>query len=158
MIEWSDEHLMIRDAVRSFIEAEIKPNLEELEHGDTPPYDVLRKLYQTFGIDAMAAGPASRSQIARRGRAGGGPSAEDGRAGVARTRSHAHDPDHRAVPLLPGHGDRAGRERGLTAAAIMSQGTTAQKERWALAAADAREDRRLGDHRARLGLRRLRRR
>ena len=42
MIEWSEQHLMIRDAMRRFIEAEIKPRLEELEHGDTPPYDVLR--------------------------------------------------------------------------------------------------------------------
>ena len=45
MYRWSDEQLMLRDAVRRFIEAEIKPNIEELEHGDTPPYDVLRKLF-----------------------------------------------------------------------------------------------------------------
>ena len=36
MIEWSEQHLMIRDAVRRFIEAEIVPNVEELEHGDMP--------------------------------------------------------------------------------------------------------------------------
>ena len=39
MIEWSESQLMIRDAVRKFVEAEIKPRLEELEYGDTPPYD-----------------------------------------------------------------------------------------------------------------------
>ena len=27
---------------------------EELEHGDLPPYDILRKLMQTFGLDEMA--------------------------------------------------------------------------------------------------------
>ena len=27
---------------------------EELEHGDLPPYDTLRKLFATFGLDAMA--------------------------------------------------------------------------------------------------------
>ena len=54
MYEWSDEQLMIRDAVREFIEREIEPNHDELEHGDTPPYDVLRKLFATFGMDAMA--------------------------------------------------------------------------------------------------------
>ena len=37
MIEWSEQHQMIRDAVRRFVDAEIAPNLEELEHGDTPP-------------------------------------------------------------------------------------------------------------------------
>ena len=53
MIEWSEQHLVIRDMVRKFIEAEIKPRLEELEHGDTPPYDVLRKMMKAFGIDEM---------------------------------------------------------------------------------------------------------
>ena len=43
MYRWSDEHVMVRDAIRQFVEKEIKPNLDELEHGDTPPYDVLRK-------------------------------------------------------------------------------------------------------------------
>lgn len=54
MYEWSDEHQMMRDTVRQFAEAEIVPHLEELEHGDLPPYDILRKLWSTFGMDAMA--------------------------------------------------------------------------------------------------------
>ena len=54
MIEWSEQHQMIRDAVRRFVAEEIEPNLEELEHGDTPPYDVLRKLFSKFGMDEMA--------------------------------------------------------------------------------------------------------
>ena len=54
MYEWSEEHQMMRDAMRRFVEAEIVPNLEELEHGDTPPYEVLRKLWSTFGMDAAA--------------------------------------------------------------------------------------------------------
>src|SRR5207253_1921113 len=53
MIEWSEQHQVIRDMVRRFVEAEIKPRLEELEHGDTPPYDVLRKMMQAFGIDEV---------------------------------------------------------------------------------------------------------
>src|SRR5258706_13250423 len=56
MYEWSDEHKMIRDAVRQFVEAEVRPQREELEFGDTPPYDVIRKLYKTFGMDEMARG------------------------------------------------------------------------------------------------------
>src|SRR5437016_12981907 len=54
MFEWSEEQKMIRDAVRQFIEAEIVPKRDELEHGDLPPYDILRKLFATFGMDAMA--------------------------------------------------------------------------------------------------------
>src|SRR5690554_5657981 len=54
MFEWSEEQLMIRDAVRQFVEAEIAPKREELEHGDLPPYDILRKLFATFGMSDMA--------------------------------------------------------------------------------------------------------
>ncbi len=54
MFEWSEEQLMVRDAVRRFVEAEVVPNIDALEHGDMPPYDIIRKLYATFGMDQMA--------------------------------------------------------------------------------------------------------
>jgi len=46
---------MVRDAVRQFVDNEIRPHREELEHGDLPPYDLLRKLYTTFGMGQLAA-------------------------------------------------------------------------------------------------------
>ena len=46
---------MMRDAVRQFVDNEIRPHREELEFGDLPPYDLLRKFYKTFGIDQMSA-------------------------------------------------------------------------------------------------------
>ena len=54
MHEWSESQLMIRDAVRTFVENEIAPHVEELEHGDMPPYELMRKMYKTFGMDEMA--------------------------------------------------------------------------------------------------------
>src|SRR3954447_6109811 len=52
---------MIRDAVRDFVEKEVRPRREELEFGDTPPYEAIRKLYSTFGMGEMAkAGFAKR--------------------------------------------------------------------------------------------------
>src|SRR5438876_9902611 len=54
MYEWSEELKMVRDAVRTFVDTEIRPHREELEHGDLPPYDLLRKLYSTFGMDQLA--------------------------------------------------------------------------------------------------------
>ena len=53
MIEWSEQHLAMRDAFRRFIDAEIRPRIDELEHGDVPPYDVLRKMIATFGMAEM---------------------------------------------------------------------------------------------------------
>lgn len=45
---------MIRDAVRRFVDDEVRPHIDELEPGDMAPYDILRKLLSTFGMDAMA--------------------------------------------------------------------------------------------------------
>ncbi|MDQ1438442.1 MAG: acyl-CoA dehydrogenase [Acidimicrobiaceae bacterium] len=132
MIEWSEEQVMVRDAIRAFIDKEIKPNLEELEHGDTPPYEVLRKLYRTFGMDAMA-----RDRFEKSVAAGGD---GDGSEGKERTEG-ARDPNTVAFTLIPiielcrycpGMVTAMGVSVGLTAAAIMSRGTEAQKRRWAL--------------------------
>src|SRR3954452_13851877 len=128
MFEWSEEQLMIRDAVRQFVENEIAPMRDELEHGDTPPYDILRKLFSTFGMDAMA-----RDQFKRRierekaGETAPAPGGDQAGGGAAMI----------LIPIIelcrycPGMVTAMGVSVGLTAAAIMSRGTTAQKERWA---------------------------
>lgn len=129
MIEWSETHLAIRDAFRRFVEAEIKPKLEELEHGDTPPYDVLRKMVATFGLADMA-----RMRFA----------ADLAREPGAAPRERKPSPqagDELAMQMIPiielcryspGMVTALGVSMGLTARAILSRGTRAQKERWAL--------------------------
>jgi hypothetical protein len=101
MYEWSDEHLMLQQAMRDFIAKEILPIKEELEHGDLPPYDMLRKLYATFGMDAMARDRSpSRSPTRRRSSPRARPVDEEpSRHGGGDGRLHPH-PDHRAVPPL----------------------------------------------------------
>ncbi|MBD0324260.1 MAG: acyl-CoA dehydrogenase, partial [Aldersonia sp.] len=54
MFEWSEEDLMVRDALRGFIDKEVRPHIDELESGALPPYDIARKLLRTFGVDKMA--------------------------------------------------------------------------------------------------------
>jgi hypothetical protein len=136
MYEWSEEQLMIRDAVRQFVEAEIAPKREELEHGDLPPYDILRKLFSTFGMDAMAR-DRFKQQIEREKRVAAG---EEQPAPKGQPRG-AGDPNAVAMTMLPiieicrhspGMVTAMGVSMGLTSAAIMSRGTIAQKERWAL--------------------------
>ena len=34
---WTDEELALRKVVRRFVEAEIAPRRDDLEHGDLPP-------------------------------------------------------------------------------------------------------------------------
>jgi hypothetical protein len=128
MFEWSEEHKMIRDAVRQFVDNEIRPHREELEHGDLPPYDLLRKLYRTFGMDQMARDSFHRrieaeksGQTARAGSGGGG-----GGGGMQLL------PIVELCKCSPGMVTAMGVSVGLTAASIMAKGTIAQKERWAL--------------------------
>ncbi|MFM7059803.1 MAG: acyl-CoA dehydrogenase family protein [Actinomycetes bacterium] len=131
MYEWSDEHRMIRDAVRQWVEAEVRPRRDELEFGDTPPYDVIRSLYATFGMDAMARDNFKRRIEKERAAAEGGAteaSEERGGGNAGMT----------LIPIIelcrcsPGLVTAMGVSTGLAAATIMSRGTIAQKERWAL--------------------------
>src|ERR1700709_1693856 len=129
LFEWSEELQMVRDAVRPFVDTESRPHREELEFGDLPPYDLLRKLYKTFGMDQMAAdtfdkriaaeeAPTSESKGEREGGGGGG-------GGFTML------PIIELCKCSPGMVTAMGVSVGLTAAAIMSKGTLAQKKRWA---------------------------
>ncbi|MCX7620231.1 MAG: acyl-CoA dehydrogenase family protein [Acidimicrobiales bacterium] len=136
MFDWTDEQKMLRDAVRQFIEKEIVPIHDELEHGDRPPYDVLRKLFSTFGMDVMAR-EAFKKRIEfekaveeAKARGEEPPSKED------RDGTGGMDPSFTMIPIIelcrysPGMVTAMGVSMGLTAAAIQSRGTIAQKERW----------------------------
>jgi alkylation response protein AidB-like acyl-CoA dehydrogenase len=126
MFEWPEELQMVRDAVRQFVDSEIRPHREELEHGDLPPYDLLRKLYKTFGMDAMAADSFDR-QMERE---------ESGRSHEPRESGGGGGGGFTLLPIIelckcsPGMVTALGVSVGLTAAAISSKGTTAQKKRW----------------------------
>lgn len=134
MIEWSEQHRQIRGMVRKFIEAEIVPQREELEFGDTPPYEVLRKMLKTFGIDEMAkARFAADLEREKKGEAkrDKAPQAE------GEFRQEAADAAAmRMIPIIelcrhsPGMVTAMGVSIGLTAGAIMSRGTVAQKEKF----------------------------
>jgi hypothetical protein len=129
MYQWTDEHLMLRDAIRRFVEAEIVPHVDELEHGDLPPYDILRKLYATFGIDQALRASAEKRIAAERAALEGGEVAE-------KEERSSGDGSMTLIPIIelcrhcPGMVTAMGVSVGLTAAAINSKGTLAQKERW----------------------------
>jgi alkylation response protein AidB-like acyl-CoA dehydrogenase len=138
MIDWTEEQQMIRDEMRKFVEAEIAPNIEELEHGDTPPYDLLRKMFRTFGMDEIARERFEYQLAKKRARERGEePPAkakhEDGEGGDA-----GDSAAMQLIPIIelcrycPGMVTAMGVSRGLTGAAIASKGSSEQMERWAL--------------------------
>ena len=133
MIEWGEQHLMIRDMVRKFIQTEIVPIHQELEHGERPPYEVMRKLVGTFGIADAA---RMRYETDKRRALDGGakpPKVETSdRAGSADAVALQLIPIIELSKYCPGMVTAMGVSMGLTAGAIMNKGTWRQKDRWAL--------------------------
>jgi alkylation response protein AidB-like acyl-CoA dehydrogenase len=127
MFEWSEEQLAIRDAVRRFVADEIAPNVDELEHGNTPPYDVIRKLYTTFGLDQLAREGFTRA-LQRKKDGTPPPERRGGDNQAAMT----------LIPIIelchhcPGIVTALGVSTGLAAGTVMKRGTPAQMERWGL--------------------------
>ncbi|MEJ7633514.1 acyl-CoA dehydrogenase family protein [Aeromicrobium sp.] len=126
MYEWSETDLAVQEAVRQFVDTEIRPRREELEFGDTPPYDVLRLLWKTFGIDAMGADAVEKMLAKERdggsGQSGSLTGGDQGGMGVILIKELCR--------VSPGLVGCFGVSLGLTASTIVARGTLAQKERW----------------------------
>src|SRR3954469_13270937 len=130
---------MIRDAVRDFVEKEVRPRREELEFGDTPPYEVIRKLYSMFGMGEMAKASFAKRIAKEKGSeqraSDAGPATSDA---SERDQSDGPGAGFMLLPIIelcrcsPGLVTAMGVSTGLAAATIMSRGTTEQKEKWAL--------------------------
>ena len=54
MYEWSKEHEAIIAVMRRFVDEEVRPHIDDLEHLGVPPYDVLRTMFDTFGLKEAA--------------------------------------------------------------------------------------------------------
>ncbi len=122
MYEWSPEHRAIAEALRRFVDEEIRPRLDDLEHNGEPPYEVLRLLYRTFGIREMALESFERS-LARK-------------VDNVETRERPSDPSASLLSTIelcrvsPGLVTSLGVSVGLAAGTIAKLGTPAQMERW----------------------------
>lgn len=124
MYEWSDEHQAIASVVRRFVDEQIRPQLDDLEHHGVPPFDVLRRMYDAFGLKDLARENFQR-QLARK--TGDAP-ADAGRSGS--------DPAAQLISTIelcrvsPGLVTSLGVSTGLAAGTINRLGTPAQMQRW----------------------------
>lgn len=129
MLEWSDVDLAVRDAVREFVDKEIRPHLDELESGELEPYPLVRKLFATFGIDTMAKEALEKRLTRLRdggekpARSGGG---MFGGGSPGMTFVLISELCRVSMGLVTGMGVSL----GLTVPTIQSRGTLAQQERW----------------------------
>ena len=136
MIEWSDVHQSIRGMVKKFVEAEVVPHVKELEHGDLPPYDIMRKMFAAFGMRDMAKMRAERAVARAKKREEARARGEEAPPKPERPAS-GDELAMQIIPIIelsrycPGLVTALGVSVGLTANTIMSRGTARQIERWA---------------------------
>ncbi|MFD5178614.1 acyl-CoA dehydrogenase family protein [Nocardia sp. NPDC058379] len=129
MIEWSETDLMIRDAVRTFIDKEVRPHLDALDSGELLPYPILRKLFSQFGIDAMGEDAVTK-MLAKEAAGPGEKSGGGGGSPFAGQQSMMAVLISELSGVCMGLVSALGVSIGLGATTIMSRGTLAQKERW----------------------------
>ena len=136
MFEWSETDEMIREAVRGFIDKEIRPHVDALDSGEMAPYPILRKLFADFGIDARGA-EAVEKMLAKQRAAESGPADADS-SGAKKSGGDLFGDQQSLMAVLVseisgvsmGLVAAMGVSLGLGAATIMSRGTLAQKQRW----------------------------
>ena len=125
MYGWSDTHLAIQEVMRRFVDDEIRPHLDDIEHNGVPPYDILRKMYQVFGLKEMAKENFQR-QLQRK------------ISGEEAPAKRTSDPAAQLISTIelcrvsPGLVTSLGVSTGLAAGTINKLGTPAQMERWGL--------------------------
>lgn len=134
MFELAEQHKMVGQMVRKWCQAELAPAIADLEAGTKQPFDLMRKMARTFGIDGMAR--AALQKRIDKLRAAEDPSAadEDGQGGGM----SMGDPLLAFVVIKelsrvsPGFAMGWGVSAGLAGGAIASRGTAEQIERWGI--------------------------
>jgi alkylation response protein AidB-like acyl-CoA dehydrogenase len=132
MLEWSDVDIAVRDAVREFVEKEVRPHVDALESGEMEPYPIIRKLFATFGIADMARDSLNK-RFARL-RDGGQPPEKKSSGGMFGGDGASAGMGFVVVSELcrvsMGVVTGMGVSLGLTVPTIQGRGTLAQQERW----------------------------
>ena len=132
MLEWSDVDIAVRDVVREFVDKEIRPHVDALESGEMEPYPIIRKLFATFGIDAIVRESLDKRLARMRegtaqlddGASGGMFGGDGGQAGMGFV--VVSELCRVCMGLVTGMGVSL----GLTVPTIAGRGTLAQQERW----------------------------
>ncbi|GAA4486240.1 acyl-CoA dehydrogenase family protein [Rhodococcus olei] len=132
MYEWSDTDLMFRDALRGFIDKEVKPHVDKLESGELPPFDIIRKMYATFGMDEMAREGLEKAFAKEEARERGETVSESGEksGGFSGAGSMGVILNSELAGVSLGLVASMGVSLGLTVGTLRSRGTLAQKKRW----------------------------
>ncbi|MFB1299138.1 acyl-CoA dehydrogenase family protein [Mycobacterium sp. pW049] len=128
MLDWSDVDIAVRDAVREFVDKEIRPHVDALESGEMEPYPIIRKLFATFGIADMARESLDKRLTRLRTGETSKPSGGGGMFGGSGGMGFVLISELCRVSM--GVVTGMGVSLGLTVPTIQGRGTLAQQERW----------------------------
>jgi alkylation response protein AidB-like acyl-CoA dehydrogenase len=136
-LELTDTERMLRDTFRSFFTHEVEPHVPAMEHGELLPYDLMRHMQRTLGLDAMipamtaergGAAPANAERGGGAGATAGGGSGLDANAArYARTTFMVE-----MARVSPSFALSYGASVGLVGTNVLRRGTREQIERFAL--------------------------
>ncbi len=136
MFEFNNTHKMAQQAIRQFLDKEVRPHVIHHEnHPEDPPYRLMKKLATTFGLPAMVEGAFQKMK--KREAAGGAaaPEKDDDEAAVG---IGGRDPALSSIltvelaRVCPGIALSFGATLGLYGQSIMNKGTIWQKEKYGL--------------------------
>jgi alkylation response protein AidB-like acyl-CoA dehydrogenase len=121
MFDFTDEQKMVRKMVRQWAEKELAPKVASMEKGEITPYDVMRNLIRTFGMDEMVRTAFANMKPDQPGERGmGGDAAMSSIVAIELSR------------VCPGFALAFGASMGLAGGAIVAKGTFTQKQKYAL--------------------------
>src|SRR6185436_18603094 len=118
-----DTERMLRDTFRSYFTTELEPHVPAMERGEELPYELMRTMHRTLGLDAMLAQVGKRRE---RGSADSG-GLDANAARYARTTFTVE-----MARVSPSFALSYGASIGLFGANVLGKGTPEQIERFAL--------------------------
>ncbi len=131
MFQFNSTHKMAQQAIRQFLDKEVRPHVIHHEnHPEDPPYPLMKKLAKTMGLPTMVEGAFEKM---RKEEKAGGEGAKPKRIGLG-----GGDPGMGAVAgielarVCPGIALSFAATLGLYGSSVMSKGTLWQKEKYGL--------------------------
>ncbi len=119
-LELGDTERLLRDTFRNYFTTEVEPQVPRMESGELLPYDLMRHMHRTLGLDAMLPRP------------GGGTRSEGGIAAGNVGRYARPTFMVEMARVSPSFALSYGASTGLFGANVVSKGSPEQIERFAL--------------------------
>ena len=123
-LEVTDTERMLRDTFRGYFTREIEPHVPKMESGELLPYDLMRQMQRSLGLDTMVARAWSGKEAASPSASGG---LDPNTARYARTTFTVE-----MARVSPSFALSYGASLGLFGANVLGKGTPEQGERFAL--------------------------